>query len=413
MKAALSSQKNSRRAGPKAETMRLPRRILVGITGGIAAYKVPQLIRLLKKQGAEVKVVCTPAALRFVGDETLRTLCGQPVYRDGVSHYDIEHIRLAQWADLFLLCPATANTIAKIAHGIADNLLTSLALSVPAGKILIAPAMNTEMWRNAATRTNVAMLQKNGITVLPVGEGELACGTEGPGRMQEIEDIAEAALAITEPEKLLAGKKVLISSGPTEEPLDPVRIITNRSSGKMGAALARAALAQGAEVVVVSGPTMVTLPSAARVIKVTTAREMRDALVKEFGSSDICIMAAAVSDFRPVVAHTEKITRGDGGGLTLRLEANQDIAALLGRKKKKQYLVGFALETADNTVSARRKMKEKRCDLIILNRVEESLGRDDTRITILTGNGPAEKCPVMDKSEAAIIIMQRICARRG
>ena len=413
MKAALSSQKNSRRAGPKAESMRLPRRILIGITGGIAAYKVPQLIRLLKKQGAEVKVVCTPAALRFVGDETLRTLCGQPVYRDGVSQYDIEHIRLAQWADLFLLCPATANTIAKIAHGIADNLLTSLALSVPAGKILIAPAMNTEMWRNAATRANVATLQRNGIAVLPVGEGELACGTEGAGRMQEIGEIAEAALAITEPEKLLAGKKVLISSGPTEEPLDPVRVITNRSSGKMGAALARAALAQGAEVVVVSGPTRVTLPSAARVIKVTTAREMRDALVKEFGSSDICIMAAAVSDFRPVVAHTEKIKRGDGGGLTLYLEANPDIAALLGRKKKKQYLVGFALETEDNTVSARRKMKEKRCDLIILNRVEESLGRDDTRITILTGNGPAEKCPVMDKSEAAILIMQRIIAHRG
>lgn len=413
MKAALSSRKISRRAEPKAESMRLPRRILVGITGGIAAYKVPQLIRLLKKQGAEVKVVCTPAAMRFVGDETLRTLSGQPVYRDGVSQYDIDHIRLAQWADLFLICPATANTIAKIAHGIADNLLTSLALSLPAGKLLIAPAMNTEMWWNAATRANVASLQKNGIAVLPVGEGELACGTEGPGRMQEIGDIVEAALAITEPEKLLAGNKVLISSGPTEEPLDPVRVITNRSSGKMGAALARAALAQGAEVVVVSGPTRVTLPSAARVIKVTTAREMRDALVKEFGSSDICIMAAAVSDFRPVVAHTEKIKRGDGGGLTLRLEANQDIAALLGRKKKKQYLVGFALETADNTVSARRKMKEKRCDLIILNRVEESLGRDDTRITILTGNGPAEKCPVMDKSEAAILIMQRICANRG
>jgi phosphopantothenoylcysteine decarboxylase/phosphopantothenate--cysteine ligase len=393
--------------------MRLPRRILVGITGGIAAYKVPQLVRLLIKQGVEVKVVCTPAALRFVGDETLRTLSGNPVYRDGVSQYDIEHVRLAQWADLFLICPATANTIAKIAHGIADNLLTSLALTVPPGRLLVAPAMNTEMWRNAATRANIATLQKNGIAVLPVGEGELACGTEGQGRMQEIGDIVEAALSITEPEKLLTGKKVLISSGPTEEPLDPVRVITNRSSGKMGAALARAALAQGADVVVVSGPTGVTLPSAVRVVKVTTARDMRDALVKEFGSSDICIMAAAVSDFRPLEAQKEKIRRGRSGGLTLHLEANPDIAALLGKKKRKQFLVGFALETDDNTVSARRKMREKRCDLMILNRIDESLGSDDTRITILSGNGPAEKCPVMDKSEAAILIMQRIIAHRG
>jgi phosphopantothenoylcysteine decarboxylase/phosphopantothenate--cysteine ligase len=413
MKAASSSLKSSRRAEPKAESMRLPRRILVGITGGIAAYKVPQLVRLLKKQGVEVKVVCTPAALRFVGDETLRTLSGNPVYRDGVSQYDIEHVRLAQWADLFLICPATANTIAKIAHGIADNLLTSLALTVPSGRLLVAPAMNTEMWRNAATRANIATLQKNGIAVLPVGEGELACGTEGQGRMQEIGDIVEAALSITEPEKLLTGKKVLISSGPTEEPLDPVRVITNRSSGKMGAALARAALAQGADVVVVSGPTGVTLPSAVRVVKVTTARDMRDALVKEFGSSDICIMAAAVSDFRPLEAQKEKIRRGRSGGLTLHLEANPDIAALLGKKKRKQFLVGFALETDDNTVSARRKMREKRCDLMILNRIDESLGSDDTRITILSGNGPAEKCPVMDKSEAAILIMQRIIAHRG
>ncbi|MBN2037712.1 MAG: bifunctional phosphopantothenoylcysteine decarboxylase/phosphopantothenate--cysteine ligase CoaBC [Chitinispirillaceae bacterium] len=394
--------------------MRRAARILVGITGGIAAYKVPQLIRLLRKQGAEIKAVCTPDALAFIGSETLRTVCGHPLYRDGISYYDaIEHVRLAEWADLFLICPATANTIAKIAHGIADNLLTTLALSLPSRRLLIAPAMNAVMWQNAVTQENIALLEKRGCIVLPVGEGELACASEGPGRMLEIDQIADAALAHASPHGALAGKRLLIASGATEEPLDPVRVITNRSSGKMGAALARAALQQGAKVVVVSGPARHAPPYGARVVQVTTADEMRRAMEKEFTAADICIMAAAVSDFRPVRKMSHKVRRRDKGRIAIELAPNPDIAALLGKRKGKRCLVGFALETREGEASARAKMKRKRCDMMILNRAHEALGRDDTRITILTADGSAQKFPVMAKTEAAVIIMQHIAALVG
>jgi phosphopantothenoylcysteine decarboxylase / phosphopantothenate---cysteine ligase len=384
------------------------RRVLVGITGGIAAYKVPQLVRLLKKNGVEVKTVCTPGALHFVGDETLRTVSGHPVYRDGATHYDIEHVRLAEWAGLFIICPATANTIAKIAHGIADNLLTTLALSFPPKKIIVAPAMNTVMWDNPVTRENVAALKKTGVTVLPVGEGELACGVSGPGRMLEIDAVVDFIMSSFPAAGVLAGKRVLITSGPTEEPLDPVRVITNRSSGKMGAALARAALLQGAEVTVVSGPARATLPHGVRVVKVNTAAQMRDAVRKEFAAADVCIMAAAVSDFRPAQVSKSKIRRNESGRLTVALEATPDILAELGKRKGTKFLVGFALETGSGEASAKRKMADKKCDMMVLNRAEESLDRDSTRITILAPGGKAEQCPVMDKNAAADRIMQRI-----
>ena len=390
--------------------MRETRRILVGITGGIAAYKVPQLIRLLKKNGADVKVVCTPGAFRFVGDEALRTVSGHPVYCDAVALHDVEHIRLSEWADYFLICPATANTIAKIAHGIADNLLTTIALSIPSEKTAVAPAMNTVMWENRATRENIAALKKRGITVLPVGEGELACGASGQGRMLETDAIADFVMSMIPASGALKGKRVLISSGPTEEPLDPVRMITNRSSGKMGAALARAALVEGATVTVVTGPARAALPPGARVIKVRTAAQMRDALHKEFAAADICIMAAAVSDFRPVQARPSKMRRVEGKKIAIEFEANPDILAGLGRRKRKKFLVGFALETGDGVISAKRKMIDKKCDMMIVNRPGESLDRDDTRITILNAGGTAEPCPTMDKTQAAECIMQRIVA---
>ncbi len=386
-------------------------RVLVGITGGIAAYKVPQLIRLLKKKGAEVKAVCTPWALRFVGDETLRTLTGYPVFRDDGSFHDIEHIRLAEWTDLFVVCPATANTIAKIAHGIADNLLTTTAISIPSEKILVVPAMNTVMWQSAATQENVAVCARRGMTILPVGEGELACSTTGPGRMLEVEEIALAIFAKLHREPLLAGKRVLISLGPTEEPLDPVRMITNRSSGKMGAALARSALKFGARVTMVSGPVGVALP-AGDLVKVRTAAQMREAMLREFASADICIMAAAVSDFRPVSVSPSKIRRNEGRRLTLELEANPDILAELGRLKEGRILVGFSLETGDGEASARRKMAEKGCDLMILNRADEALETDTTRVTILAGSR-AEELPLQSKSEAADDIMRRIAGIGG
>jgi phosphopantothenoylcysteine decarboxylase/phosphopantothenate--cysteine ligase len=394
---------------------RVPRReprILLGITGGIAAYKVPQLIRLLKKNGADVKTVCTAGALRFVGDETLRGVSGHPVYRDGAAFHDVDHIRLSAWADLFIICPATANTIAKMAHGIADNLLTTLALSVPPEKTAVAPAMNTAMWENRATRENVAALKKRGVTVLPVGTGELACGTSGPGRMLEAEAIVDFVMSRFPASGALSGKRVLISSGPTEEPLDPVRMITNRSSGKMGAALARAALREGAKVTVVSGPARAALPAGVRVVRVRTAHEMRKALLKEFASADLCIMAAAVSDFRPVRTPRSKIKRHEGGTITLALAANPDILAELGRRKGAKVLVGFALETGAGEKSAKRKMAEKKCDMMIVNRVDEALERDTTKMTILDRDGGAEACPVMDKARAAALIIQRVAARR-
>jgi phosphopantothenoylcysteine decarboxylase/phosphopantothenate--cysteine ligase len=388
-------------------------RILVGITGGIAAYKVPQLIRFLRKQGAEIKAVCTPDALGFIGAETIRTVCGHPLYRDGISFYDIEHVRLAEWADVLLICPATANTIAKISHGIADNLLTTLALSFPPYRLLIAPAMNTVMWQNTVTQENIALLEKRGCVVLPVEEGELACTTDGPGRMLEIDQIADAALVHTASQGGLTGKRVLISSGPTEEPLDPVRVITNRSSGKMGAALARAALRQGAKVVVVSGPAKHAPPFGAHVIKVSTADEMWQAMEKEFKTADICIMVAAVSDFRPAHRKQHKLKPQDKGRITVELDPNPDILALLGKRKGRRCLVGFALETRDGEASARAKMKSKHCDMMVLNHAHEALGRDDTRITILTADGNAQKFPVMAKTDAAAIIVQRIAALQG
>lgn len=390
--------------------MRETRRILVGITGGIAAYKVPQLVRLLKKNGADVKAVCTPGALRFVGGEALRTVSGHPVYSDNAEFHDLEHIRLSEWADYFLICPATANTIAKIAHGIADNLLTTIALSIPSEKTAIAPAMNTVMWENRATRENIAALKKRGVTVLPVGEGELACGASGPGRMLEVETVADFVMSMVPASGTLKGRRVLISSGPTEEPLDPVRMITNRSSGKMGAALARAALMEGAKVTVVTGPARAALPPGARIIKVRTAAQMRDAMQKEFAAADICIMAAAISDFRPVQTRLSKMRRVEGKKFAIEFEANPDILAGLGKRKGKKILVGFALETGNDVLSAKRKMIDKKCDMMIVNCAGESLNRDDTRITILDAGGNTETCPAMDKTLAAERIIQRITA---
>jgi phosphopantothenoylcysteine decarboxylase / phosphopantothenate---cysteine ligase len=386
-------------------------RILVGITGGIAAYKVPQLVRLLKKNGGDVKTVCTPDALRFVGDEALRAVSGHPCYRDGAAQTDIEHIRLSEWAEIFCICPATANTIAKIAHGIADNLLTTLALSIPPARTVVVPAMNTLMWENRATRENVASLKKRGVTVLPVEEGELACGTSGPGRMPDVDTIAGFVLSRLPAQGMLKGKRVLISSGPTEEPIDPVRVITNRSSGKMGAALACAALAEGAKVTVVSGPARAALPPTAKVIRVMTAADMRRAMLREFPSADICIMAAAVSDYRPARPRKTKIRRSEARRSRLELVATPDILAELGKLKGKRFLAGFALETGNGLAAAKRKMFIKKCDMMVLNRAGESLGRDSTKVTILGAGGAVEACPVMGKSRAAALILKRIAAQ--
>ncbi|MDR2728781.1 MAG: bifunctional phosphopantothenoylcysteine decarboxylase/phosphopantothenate--cysteine ligase CoaBC, partial [Chitinispirillales bacterium] len=349
-------------------------KVLIGVCGGIGAYKIPFLVRQLRKNNCEVKVVLTPAACSLVGREALVTLSGNPVYLDGEPKYDMDHIRLSEWADIFVIAPATANTAAKIAAGIGDNLLTTLALSIPEEKIVVAPAMNTVMWESRAVQANTASLSARGITVLPVGCGPLACGTSGPGRMLEVEEIAKHIFTRLGVCDIFKGKRVLISSGPTEEPIDPVRVITNKSSGKMGAALAQAALLMGAErVTVVSGPAEHPLPAGADVIHVKSALEMRDSLLEKFGSADICIMAAAVSDYRPLNFSKDKLRRVEGEKFTLELVPNPDILAELGASKSAQYVVGFSLESGDDVSRAELKMRKKNCDMMVFNKAGDSL----------------------------------------
>ncbi|HEX7510255.1 MAG TPA: bifunctional phosphopantothenoylcysteine decarboxylase/phosphopantothenate--cysteine ligase CoaBC [Chitinivibrionales bacterium] len=387
-------------------------RIILGISGGIAAYKTPSLIRLFQKNDVAVKTVCTNAALTLVAQQTLRTISGYPVYTDNPSGpIDMAHIDLAKWADYMLVCPATANTLAKMAHGIADNLLTSLALSFEK-RLIIAPAMNTAMWQNAVTRENVERLRDRGALLLPVGDGDLACGDCGPGRLIDLEVIVHSVLSMRFPRQL-AGKKVLISSGPTCEPIDAVRVIGNRSSGKMGAALAHAARAAGAEVIVVSGPAAAALPQGVRVVKVCTALEMLNALEKEFDKVDICIMAAAVADFRPAQTITGKKHRDDSPTWNLELVANPDIAKHLGTLKKRQFLVGFSLETDDSDEKPLEKMNSKHCDLMVVNRVDSSLESDTTQIRLLYPQAPMIKLAPQTKHNAAVAIISAIAARMG
>ncbi len=386
--------------------------IVLGVSGGIAAYKIPLLIRLLKKHNVEIKVVLTKAARTLVGTDAIRAVSQGPVYLDdNNSTYDMDHIRLAQWADLFVICPATANTIAKIAGGIADNLLTTLVLSFNS-TVIVAPAMNTIMWQNRATCDNVATLKNRGIRVLPVASGALACGDDGPGRMLSIETISEYILGAKLP-LCFAGKKILIASGPTAEPIDPVRIITNRSSGKMGTALANAAMCMGADVTVVTGPSQIPLPEGITVEHVLTPQEMSDALQSHFNNTDICIMAAAISDFRPKNFSKEKIKKDDKESLSIELSPNQDISSLLAGKRDKQFLVCFSLETDGGENRAEEKMKKKNCDMMIYNNVDSSLGTDTSKISILYPGKPSQKMATMSKQKTARTILMNIAKKSG
>jgi phosphopantothenoylcysteine decarboxylase/phosphopantothenate--cysteine ligase len=398
-------------------------RIILGITGGIAAYKMPQLVRLLQKDGIDVTAVLTPNAKGLVGEEALRVVSRRPAYcgdRPAEGSHEMAHIELAKWAQFLLVCPASANTIAKLAHGICDNLLTTLALSFE-NRLMIAPAMNTNMWLNKSTRANIQTLASRGVMVLPVDSGELACGDEGPGRLLALESIVDFVRSACSP-RLLLGKKVLISSGPTMEPVDAVRVITNRSSGKMGAALARAALAGGADVTVVTGPSRIPPPSGCRTVCVETALEMKAALEAEFDKSDICIMAAAVGDFRPVKPLPGKKHRDDGAPWSIECTPNPDIAAALGAKKTRQFLVGFSLDaqgaqSAQSAQSAgkdlgraRKKMAAKNCDMMVVN-TAASVESDSTTATVLFPRGKDENIAEGTKQEAAEKIVRLIVRR--
>jgi phosphopantothenoylcysteine decarboxylase/phosphopantothenate--cysteine ligase len=394
--------------------------ILVGISGGIAAYKIPELIRLLKKAGADVQVTTTKHALEFVTSLTLQTVSGHKVYSDvfaAINEHSTEHISLPDWADMMIIAPATANLLCKMAHGIADDALTTTfaAMRKP---VVIAPAMNTNMYNSPATQHAISMLSKwENITMLDAASGELACGTSGKGRMQEVDVLIAAAEYALTPKTLL-GKQVLITAGPTQEAIDPVRYITNASTGKMGYALARACLNRGAIVTVVSGPCQATLkPWQAfcplQVVNVVSSAEMYKATTKAFEKADIAILCAAVADFTPKDIAEKKIKKQPGQAeMTIQLQTTTDIAATLGKTKQPhQTLVGFALETHDEQANAERKLHTKNLDMIVLNSLQDKgagFGVDTNKVTLLYANGTKKDLPLLMKQEVADAIIEQI-----
>ena len=387
------------------------KKILLGISGGIAAYKTPELARLLMKQGAEVKVVATKNALQFVTAFTLETLTHHKVYVDmfsGPAEYHTEHIALAQWADAMLVAPATANSLAKMANGIADDALSTTFLACN-GQVIVAPAMNENMWDNAATQQNIATLQKRGVDVMMPAEGELACGVSGKGRMPEPNEIVSYLInALTS--KTLVGKKILLTAGPTYERIDPVRFIGNFSTGKMGCALAETCMRRGAEVTLIAGPMQQTTSPAIKRINVMSAAEMYEAAIAEFPLQDVAILSAAVADFTPEHTADVKIKR-EKDDLNITLKPTHDIAATLGgMKKENQTLVGFALETNQEELNAERKLAKKNLDFIVLNSLNDKgagFGYDTNKITILDKNCKQE-FPLKSKQQVAEDIINHL-----
>lgn len=391
-------------------------KIVLGVSGGIACYKAVELVRLLVQVGLGVQVIMTRGATEFVTPLTFQTLSGNPVATETFSltqESEIGHIHLADAADLIAIAPATANIIGKIANGIADDLLTTVIMATRA-PVLIAPAMNIHMFENPILQENLRKLRRVGYHVLEPAEGFLACGYEGKGRLPDPETIAEEIHRLLK-KKDLVGERLLITAGPNREPLDPVRYLSNRSSGKMGYALARSALRRGAEVALVSGPTALEAPTGARVIRVNTAAEMRDAVLREFAACTSVIMAAAVADYRPVGGADRKIKRGEGP-MELRLEPNPDIVKELGRMKAGKFLVGFAAETEDLTANAAKKLRDKNLDMIVANNVTEAgSGFDgDTNVaTILDRSGTPRSLPLMTKDELADLIYDHLLALKN
>jgi len=392
-------------------------KVALGVTGGIAAYKAAELVRLLQDKGVRVQVVMTRAAQEFVRPLTFAALSGEKVITDlfgaGAEEPNIdsavEHIAVAQAIDALVVAPATADVIAKFAHGEANDFLTTLFLATTAS-VVVAPAMNVNMWENAATQANIQALKARGVTVVEPDSGYLACGMVGAGRLAANETIVKAVLKVLQAEQDLAGETVLITAGPTREPIDPVRYIGNRSSGKMGYALGEAALRRGAKVILVSGPTALKPPSSdrAEVIQVQTAQEMRDAVLENLERSTIVIKAAAVADFTVRSATDEKIKRK--GPMTLELEPTVDILAEIGAKKGSRIVIGFAAETNDVLANARKKLESKSVDAIVLNDVSQpGIGFDSERnaVTIIT-HGGTETVPETSKWEVAHRVLDAV-----
>jgi phosphopantothenoylcysteine decarboxylase/phosphopantothenate--cysteine ligase len=391
------------------------RRILVAVSGGIAAYKVPELVRALDRQGHELRCMLTEAASEFVSPLVLQTLTRQPVRMqllDAGEEGRIGHIDLADWAELVVVAPATANLLAKLAAGIADDLVSTVLLATRA-PVLVAPAMNVNMWEHAATTANVATLRARGVAFVGPGTGALACGWEGAGRMSEPAEIADA-VALALGTRSLAGERVLVTAGGTREPIDAVRALVNRSSGKMGFALASEAARRGAEVVLVAGPCTLPTPAGVRRIEIETALELRAAVHAELSAASVVVMAAAVADFRPADPQAEKIKKEDlaaGAGLELRLVENPDILAEISRERGARIVVGFAAESRDVIAAARRKLARKGCDLLVANDVSRSdagFESDRNAVALLSPDGEVEELPLLDKTEVAARIWDRI-----
>ncbi|MGE5218402.1 MAG: bifunctional phosphopantothenoylcysteine decarboxylase/phosphopantothenate--cysteine ligase CoaBC [Chloroflexota bacterium] len=378
--------------------------VVLGVSGGIACYKAVELVRLLVKGGFKVQVIMTKGAMEFVTPLTFQTLSANAVASDTFSltqESQIGHINLADMADVFAIAPATADVIGKIASGIADDLLTTVLMATRA-PVLVAPAMNIHMYENPILQENIRKLRRVGYHVMEPAEGYLACGYEGKGRLPDPEKIA-AEIGRLLKRKDLAGERFLITAGPSREPIDPVRYLSNRSSGKMGYALARAALHRGADVTLISGPTALEPPPGAKLIPVVTAAEMRAAVHKEYPQCTAVIMAAAVADYRATAVAEKKIKRGKGA-IELRLEPNPDILRELGDRKNDKWLVGFAAETEDLTANAEKKLREKNLDMVVANNVAESGGGfdGDTNIaTIVDRSGTVRSMPLMSKDDLA------------
>lgn len=388
--------------------------IVVGITGGIAAYKAPELVRLLKKAGYDVRCAATEHALQFVTRVTLETVSENPLYCDLFASGRTEHISLKDWCDLLVVAPATANILGKVANGIADDALSTLLLAMPPEKVLMAPAMNSQMWAHPSVQHNIAILKGWGLQMVGPAEGELACGISGVGRMAEPETIAQSVETILQHSQSLLGQRWLVTAGPTYERIDSVRFIGNYSSGKMGFALATALADAGAEVELVTGPTSLNRPTNHRINihRVESAREMYAAATEVFPACNGAILSAAVADYRPAECADHKLKKNGSDGMTLQLVQNPDILASLGSMKTTgQTLVGFALETDNELENAQGKLQRKNLDYIVLNSLRDEgagFGVDTNKVTILSRNGNRKDSPLMTKQEVARLIVQEV-----
>ena len=387
------------------------KKIVLGVTGGIAVYKAVDLVSRLRKQGCEVRVVMTEHAQQFVTPLTFKEISGNQVAVSMWSsnqEFNVEHIALANWADAFVVAPATANIIAKMAYGLADDLLSTTLLAAQA-PIVVCPAMNTGMYENAATQENIAKLKSRGVTVMPPAVGKLACGTSGAGRLPEPQEIVEFLNAFfAKREGDLRGLKVLVTAAGTREPIDPVRFVGNRSSGKMGYAVAQMAAERGAEVLLISGPSALSIPANVKAIKVETTNEMLEACLESYDKVDIVIKAAAVADYRPRGVAEQKIKKKTDDALTVVMDKNPDILKTLGAKKTHQVLVGFAAETQNLLENARDKVVKKNLDMIVANDVTAAgagFNAGTNIVKFLFANGEVRSLEQMPKVDVANCIL--------